>query len=1253
MSHASNRKGVFNSPVDPKALGLFDYHAIISNPMDLGTVKNRLHAFTYDDAEGFAADVRLTFENAMRYNPPANPIHLAAKSLHEIFERGFSTIMKERETKLELRKAMEDNQAQEKINSFRSDGVDIAEEVNENKTTLLQSLQPSTMNQTINSTPPSSTVSAHVSSSLLSSISNRSNKRKSSCTRPKAHSCGSCLGSICVLCEDGCLTLEPTFIICSGHNCGQKVRKNAIYYVSRDGACFFCQKCYSNLSAVLPSLGGEDDLPDNDCVDVTEASRVIVRYKRDLLKRRNDEEIVEPWITCTQCRKRMHQTCAMFIPIEGNSTKLNEDKFTCPLCIREGWQAYNGFNGEDNTQEGKDNMGEENPSKMLRTFLSGKLIPSTLPIPSEPNTTYSKYSAAALPNCNLAEFIECKVRDCMVASGCADGEEQTITVRVISNAEREFRVPGVIRRHFQMEASNISSKGFDHANKSKNEDLKSRRKYFPVPATVTYTSKAIMLFQRIDGVDVCVYCMYVHEYDQLETVEKVDSSPISRSRSLCRKRVYIAYLDSVEHFRPRKCRSAVYQEVLVAYLASARLRGYETAHIWVCPPARGNCFIFWAHPPQQRTPTHDRLLSWYHKALARCIETGTITDIKSLHEASFARNESAQVDPSIALEGIGKTTSVYNRKAVCPPLLDGDFWIEEAVKVYKASITRHLKGSTRVTQKTVMFDSAIKMELEWGKSSCPVAHLISMLEIKVLAHPSSMAFRRPVNAAALGLLDYHSIIKKPMDLGTIHGKCLLGEYDTLQDLCQDLELVFLNAMRYNPPGHFVHKLAVEVRDMCYLELVELCKYWSEYSVVTADGDCKSFVDKIEVNSENPLKERSCKDIVKSYFEISLRLGSTIQRKVVNKDALSNGIAEVTFPTEPSEPVVPHTSTLLATSQSGNTAKTNSPSSVDKAPNHMDLLPSESPLPPQMCDDLEGDTGSGMFQMELTTTPTLVHPSNSKHLAMAASLAARTKYKIDNNAGKNPKKLVTLKSSVSKVMSSGGRRKKKIVKLNLLTDGPGAIAQRMLGEDADVSDKKLRQAGGGNKKKKKVDPVPMCADGSTGGPQIKKESWLGDEVGSAVRKMRSDFFVCELSPKAEVDMSEIEKRKARDFELYSKGCSSEDGISVTSFMDARHSLLEFSQYKGYQFDTLRRAKYSTSMLLFHLHNPLAPGLNPTCSECLLEISNVRWHKTKGEYKVDLCETCFAGANDNDNFIPLRVSCRKRNHANTSHTCASKQ
>lgn len=82
----------FHKPVDAVAMGLPDYHQIVKMPMDLGTVKSNLAKGFYRNPSQFAADVRLTFNNAMLYNPITDDVHGFADQLLSKFEELFRPI---------------------------------------------------------------------------------------------------------------------------------------------------------------------------------------------------------------------------------------------------------------------------------------------------------------------------------------------------------------------------------------------------------------------------------------------------------------------------------------------------------------------------------------------------------------------------------------------------------------------------------------------------------------------------------------------------------------------------------------------------------------------------------------------------------------------------------------------------------------------------------------------------------------------------------------------------------------------------------------------------------------------------------------------------------------------------------------------------------------------------------------------------------------------------------------------------------
>lgn len=93
--------------------------------------------------------------------------------------------------------------------------------------------------------------------------------------------------------------------------------------------------------------------------------------------------------------------------------------------------------------------------------------------------------------------------------------------------------------------------------------------------------QVILLFQRIEGVDICLFCLYMQEYGE----DNADPN---------HRWVYLAYLDSIKFLRPENLevagkpgmavRTLVYHQILISYLAYVKLRGFTSMFIWACPP---------------------------------------------------------------------------------------------------------------------------------------------------------------------------------------------------------------------------------------------------------------------------------------------------------------------------------------------------------------------------------------------------------------------------------------------------------------------------------------------------------------------------------------------------------------------------------------------------------------------------------------------------------------------------------------------
>ncbi|KAL3635360.1 hypothetical protein CASFOL_019907 [Castilleja foliolosa] len=86
----------------------------------------------------------------------------------------------------------------------------------------------------------------------------------------------------------------------------------------------------------------------------------------------------------------------------------------------------------------------------------------------------------------------------------------------------------------------------------------------------------------------------------------------------------------------------------------------------------------------------------------------------------------------------------------------------------------------------------------------------SSLLQRLMKHQHGWVFNNPVDVNGLGLVDYHDIIKHPMDLGTIKTYLSKNQYKSPMEFADDVRLVFRNAMTYNPKGHEVHVMAEEL-----------------------------------------------------------------------------------------------------------------------------------------------------------------------------------------------------------------------------------------------------------------------------------------------------------------------------------------------------------------------------------------------------------------------------------------------------------
>ncbi|KAI8102200.1 hypothetical protein M9435_005806 [Picochlorum sp. BPE23] len=324
--------------------------------------------------------------------------------------------------------------------------------------------------------------------------------------------------------------------------------------------------------------------------------------KEQLVKNKNTFVAEEAWVQCDYCEGWVHQICGMF-----NKGRNDDSRgFFCPECLLASLKA------------GTRSIPETRPQAML--------------------------TAKDLARCRLSDVLESRLHKVMekdkeqrIKEGVdpKDIEDFPLFVRVVNNVEKKLEVTPLFAKEFCQDGR---------------------------PDAYMYKQKVILLFQRVEGVDMCLFCMYVQEYG--------DDCPAPNNRT-----VYLSYLDSVKYFQPEgtqamglgiALRTLAYHELLMGYLQDVKERGFCAMYIWACPPMQGDDYIFYCHPGKQKVPRSDRLREWYLSMLNKSKSENTVVYISNLVDTFFEGGRDHRLEkPSVA----------------DLPYLAGDYWPGEAERL--------------------------------------------------------------------------------------------------------------------------------------------------------------------------------------------------------------------------------------------------------------------------------------------------------------------------------------------------------------------------------------------------------------------------------------------------------------------------------------------------------------------------------------------------------------------------------------------
>ncbi len=642
--------------------------------------------------------------------------------------------------------------------------------------------------------------------------------------------------------------------------------------------------------------------------------------------------------------------------------------------------------------------------------------------------------------------------------------------------------------------------------------MKERYSFKNYPSEFKYRCKCIVVFQNLDGVDVILFGLYVYEHDE------TNSPPNNRA-------VYISYLDSVHYMRPRKMRTFVYHELLAAYLDYVRIKNYNTAHIWACPPLKGDDYILFAKPEDQKTPKDDRLRQWYIDMLKECQRRGIVGKMTNAYDLYFADGKN---------------------DATVLPYMEGDYFPAEMENIIK-----DMEEGKNLSKKP---DKAGKK----GKND-------QKKKSKAGARGGTRSSGLDMDALnASGIVPEGIDVKSLKEGGRDWVMRKLGE--TIHPMKESFLVAYLNSEGQKPENLVVPKEVTEYREKneinAKIPIKEEVNGEVDTSQESAVEEAKVEGDKEEVDAESnptqdslPPKEESANESTPVAQETDEttdgKMKSDAEAKAdleVNAEVVVDGEASAEAKGEEAEK-----EDMQTEAEVGAEEKSDEAMELDAVVEEAKESTAEVQVKEESACDTEKNDDSNE-SVDKVNAAEDVGESSSNAQKEATGLSVKDEKKEEEDAG------TTVDAA------EDGKQ----------SDGPSTPVARG-GKFAAMAKRKMDL---------ETPPKPDVAKSDSATEEAQSKSVTKDSKGRLVKVIDDD--------EEEMDCE---------------------------FLNNRQSFLNLCQGNHYQFDSLRRAKHTSMMVLWHLHNRDAPKFVQQCAVCAREILQGKRYHCPTCADFDQCIDCL--------------------------------